>query len=392
MEDKHIICNPLDCTACTACLHSCAHQAIQMEMSREGFLYPQIDDSKCTNCGLCSSICPSNRKDNIESGYDRQQPYLAWSNNDKERMASSSGGLFSAIANYVIEQGGVVCGAAYDSDMTVRHMIVDNAEDLDKLRGSKYVQSILGDVFKSIKAFLKGGRLVYFVGTPCQVAGLKSYLRKDYESLITSDLICHGVPSGELFKKQVRTLESKLGKKIINILFRSKNRFGQGCDFQVVTADKKSYFYCAELVPYFTGFWKNLTLRESCYRCKYASLQRIGDITLADFWLVKKCFQDVRTSKGTSLVFVNSKKGDDTLDALKKMNRIYLRKATLEQALLGQGQLKSPVPRPKERDEYKDYNEFEKYSNGVLSSSLTYKVKMHLRNIVKVLILFKYWK
>lgn len=392
MEDNHFICNPLDCTACSACLHSCAHKAIQMEISKEGFLYPQIEESKCTNCGLCRNICPSNRK-TIDNVYDKQQPYLAWNNNDEERIASSSGGLFSAIANYVIEQGGVVCGAAYDSDMAVRHIIVDNAEDLEKLRGSKYVQSILGDVFKSIKSLLKEGRLVYFVGTPCQVAGLKSYLRKDYKSLISSDLICHGVPSEELFKKQVRTLESELGKKIVNILFRSKKRFGQGYDFQVVTSDEKSYFYCAELIPYFTGFWKNITLRESCYRCKYASLQRVGDITLADFWLVKKCFQDVRTSKGTSLVFVNSKKGGDTLDALKKRNSIFLRKATLEQALLGQGQLKSPVPRPRERDGYKDYNEFEKYRNGgILSSSLTYRMKMHLRNIIKVLILFKYWK
>lgn len=171
-----------------------------------------------------------------------------------------------------------------------------------------------------------------------------------------------------------------------------KKRFGQGCDFQIITSIGEGEFFCAELVPYFNGFWKNITLRESCYKCQYASLNREGDITLADFWLVKKCFPDIRTSKGTSLVFANSIIGENILMKLASSGDIYMRKATIEQALLGQGQLKSPVPRPKERDGYKRYDDFEKYCKGLLNTSLGYKIKMHLRNAIKILILFKYWK
>ena len=228
--------------------------------------------------------------------------------------------------------------------------------------------------------------MVYFVVTPCQVAGLKSYLKKKYNNLLTSDLICHGVPSGNLFKEQIKLLEKKKGRKIVDVKFRSKKRFGQGCDFYVVTSAGGDSF-CAELVPYFNGFWKNITLRESCYRCRYASLDREGDITLADFWLVKKCFPDVRTSKGTSLVFVNSVIGENIFMKLANRGDIYIRKATIEQALLGQGQLKSPVPRPKERDGYKRYVDFEQYCKGILKTSLSYKIKMHLRNVIKIIIL-----
>ena len=340
---------------------------------------------------MCIKTCPSNKELDVTSSYP-QQPYLAWINDDEVRLDSSSGGIFTALARYVISQGGVVCGAAYDDDMTVRHRIVDNENDLIHLRGSKYVQSITEGIFSDIKVYLNKGVMVYFVGTPCQVAGLKSFLKKKYDNLLTSDLICHGVPSGNLFKEQIKYFERKVGKKIVDVKFRAKKRFGQGCDIQIITNTGANKFFCAELVPYFNGFWKNITLRESCYKCQYASLHREGDITLADFWLVKKCFPDVRTSKGTSLVFVNSIIGENIFMKLANSGDVYIREATIEQALLGQGQLKSPVPRPIERDEYKRYLDFEKYCNGLLKNSLGYKIKMHLRNAIKVLILFKYWK
>ena len=340
---------------------------------------------------MCIKTCPANKDLDVTSSYP-QQPYLAWINDDEVRLDSSSGGIFTALARYVISQGGVVCGAAYDDDMTVRHRIVDNENDLIHLRGSKYVQSITEGIFSDIKVYLNKGVMVYFVGTPCQVAGLKSFLKKKYDNLLTSDLICHGVPSGNLFKEQIKYFERKEGKKIVDVKFRAKKRFGQGYDIQIITNTGANKFFCAELVPYFNGFWKNITLRESCYKCQYASLHREGDITLADFWLVKKCFPDVRTSKGTSLVFVNSIIGENIFMKLANSGDVYIREATIEQALLGQGQLKSPVPRPIERDGYKRYLDFEKYCNGLLKNSLGYKIKMHLRNAIKVLILFKYWK
>ena len=391
MQGKFNICEHDSCTACSACQSICHKHAITMITDDEGFQYPYINEDSCVECGLCIKTCPANKELDVTSSYP-QQPYLAWINDDEVRLDSSSGGIFTALARYVISQGGVVCGAAYDDDMTVRHRIVDNENDLIHLRGSKYVQSITAGIFSDIKVYLNKGVMVYFVGTPCQVAGLKSFLKKKYDNLLTSDLICHGVPSGNLFKEQIKYFERKEGKKIVDVKFRAKKRFGQGCDIQIITNTGANEFFCAELVPYFNGFWKNITLRESCYKCQYASLHREGDITLADFWLVRKCFPDVRTSKGTSLVFVNSIIGENIFMKLANSGDVYIREATIEQALLGQGQLKSPVPRPIERDGYKRYLDFEKYCNGLLKNSLGYKIKMHLRNAIKVLILFKYWK
>lgn len=391
MQGKFNICEHDSCTACSACQSICHKHAITMITDDEGFQYPYINEDSCVECGLCIKTCPANKELDVTSSYP-QQPYLAWINDDEVRLDSSSGGIFTALARYVISQGGVVCGAAYDDDMTVRHRIVDNENDLIHLRGSKYVQSITEGIFSDIKVYLNKGVMVYFVGTPCQVAGLKSFLKKKYDNLLTSDLICHGVPSGNLFKEQIKYFERKEGKKIVDVKFRAKKRFGQGYDIQIITNTGANEFFCAELVPYFNGFWKNITLRESCYKCQYASLHREGDITLADFWLVKKCFPDVRTSKGTSLVFVNSIIGENIFMKLANSGDVYIREATIEQALLGQGQLKSPVPRPIERDGYKRYLDFEKYCNGLLKNSLGYKIKMHLRNAIKVLILFKYWK
>lgn len=391
MQGKFNICEHDSCTACSACQSICHKHAITMITDDEGFQYPYINEDSCVECGLCIKTCPANKELDVTSSYP-QQPYLAWINDDEVRLDSSSGGIFTALARYVISQGGVVCGAAYDDDMTVRHRIVDNENDLIHLRGSKYVQSITEGIFSDIKVYLNKGVMVYFVGTPCQVAGLKSFLKKKYDNLLTSDLICHGVPSGNLFKEQIKYFERKEGKKIVDVKFRAKKRFGQGYDIQIITNTGANEFFCAELVPYFNGFWKNITLRESCYKCQYASLHREGDITLADFWLVRKCFPDVRTSKGTSLVFVNSIIGENIFMKLANSGDVYIREATIEQALLGQGQLKSPVPRPIERDGYKRYLDFEKYCNGLLKNSLGYKIKMHLRNAIKVLILFKYWK
>lgn len=391
MQGKFNICAHDSCTACSACQSICHKHAITMITDDEGFQYPYINEDSCVECGLCIKTCPANKELDVTSSYP-QQPYLAWINDDEVRLDSSSGGIFTALARYVISQGGVVCGAAYDDDMTVRHRIVDNENDLIHLRGSKYVQSITEGIFSDIKVYLNKGVMVYFVGTPCQVAGLKSFLKKKYDNLLTSDLICHGVPSGNLFKEQIKYFERKVGKKIVDVKFRAKKRFGQGYDIQIITNTGANKFFCAELVPYFNGFWKNITLRESCYKCQYASLHREGDITLADFWLVKKCFPDVRTSKGTSLVFVNSIIGENIFMKLANSGDVYIREATIEQALLGQGQLKSPVPRPIERDGYKRYLDFEKYCNGLLKNSIGYKIKMHLRNAIKELILFKYWK
>lgn len=382
-----ISCIKKDCTGCASCISSCPQNAISMHLSGDGFCYPSIEQESCINCGLCGKVCPV--VGNFQKFYP-QKVFLSWANDTKIRLNSSSGGVFSSIAENVLRRKGVVCGATYDEQMNVRHTIIDTLEDLPKLQGSKYVQSIIGEVFPRIKQILQENRIVYFVGTPCQVQGLKSFLRKEYPNLITSDLICHGVPPGELFKAQIRQLERNHNYKVKDFKFRSKDRFGQGCDIKVVTEKGKSFYYNAELLPYFNGFWKNLTLRECCYNCKYSSVERVGDITLGDYWLVKKVFPGTKTSKGCSLIFVNTEIGHRVINEISP--NVFLKESTIEQAMLGQGQLKNPVPRPKARDFFDSCENFDQICNGLLATSLKYKIRMRLRNFIKTIIFFKYWK
>ena len=382
-----LICNYHDCTGCSACQNSCPHGAIAMHINEVGFLYPDIDKVKCTDCGLCRKICPQNNDRNCENR--APYTYLCWDNDIISRLNSSSGGFFSVIARFVLREGGIVCGAAYDDEMLLKHSIIEKECDLHKLQGSKYIQSEIGDSYESVKKVLKVGRWVYFVGTPCQVAGLKAFLRHDYDTLITSDLICHGVPSAKLFLQQIRSLEKKYKSKITDFKFRSKKRFGQGYDCEVHLNSGYKKFLCAELIPYFYGFWYNLTLRESCYQCKYANVNRTGDITLGDFWLVKRVFPDVKTSKGTSLILVNTPKGEMIFEKIR--DKITYRETTLVYGVMGQGQLQAPVNRPAKRDNYQ-VCDLESLQKDILKIPLSYKFKMHTRNFLKLLFFYKYWK
>lgn len=299
-----------ECCGCTACLSSCPVHAISMEKDYEGFLYPHINKEKCINCKLCEKVCPM-----ANPNYENENNPLAYAamlKDVNQRQRSSSGGIFYAIATWVISCGGIVYGAAMSEKLKVIHVGVDNFKDLEKLRGSKYVQSYLGNTYSQIKKQLQLGRLVYFVGTGCQVAGLKSYLRKPYNNLLTSDLICHGVPSQILFDKHLAYLEKKHSGKIITYQFRN-NKIGGGCEIfdfvhqngKIKTITNPSY----ELSPYLYSFMYAYTYRYSCYSCPFAKVPRQGDITLADFWGVKEFFPEIDSSKGISLVLINNKYG-----------------------------------------------------------------------------------
>lgn len=386
-KEMRTICDYLKCTGCSACKSACVHKAISMVVTGDGFMYPQIDKQKCVDCGLCQKVCPANSEKRILRHV--LNTFLCWDKNEQSRLQSSSGGMFSVIARHVISIGGAVCGAAYDDNMYLRHIIVDRIEDLPLLQGSKYIQSDVQDCYHQLVDILKEDRVVYFVGTPCQVAGLKGFLRKDYQNLITSDLICHGVPSAVLFQKQVQVLEQKYSEKIKDFRFRSKKRFGQGYDCELLLNSGRRKYLCAELVPYFYGFWHNLTLRESCYQCKYASIHRVGDITLGDFWLVKKVFPDVKTARGTSLILVNTENGQQLFNAIKR--DICCRETSLESGVMGQGQLQGPVKRPVMRDSYTSCD-LDALCKTILKIPTKYRFKCHFRNIVKMMICYKYWK
>lgn len=300
-----------ECSACGACLNVCPKRCISMKQDEEGFLYPVIDKEICINCGLCEKVCPvsSPKYENEQS----PKVYASYIKDEKERMKSTSGGLFYAIATWIISQGGIVYGAAFDADFKLKHLGAETVQDLQKLRGSKYVQSDIGRVFSEIKEQLEKGRWVYFTGVGCQVAGLKAYLRKDYAHLITSDLVCHGVPSQLMFDWHIDYLQQKEQAKIISYSFRDCEGW-EGCEiYRYVkngkTRQRKLHGY--SLSPYLHSFMYSYNLRYSCYDCKFAKIPRQGDFTLADYWGVRRIYPNLDVSKGVSLVLMNNRKAEN---------------------------------------------------------------------------------
>ena len=310
-----------ECCACTACEQACPVNAISFTKDDEGFLYPAINKDKCIDCGLCERVCPVEHPNYCNT--EIPEVYAAMVKEVEQRKKSSSGGMFYAIASWILNQGGKVYGATMDENHQVKHIGVDNFEDLNLLRGSKYVQSDLQQVFADIKKELKAGRCCYFVGTGCQVAGLKSFLRKDYDTLLTSDLVCHGVPSQWLFDQHIKYLEDKYKGKVSNYHFRNNEGWG-GCEIFDLTnhkgKTKKYKFPSYDLSPYLYSFMYGMTSRYSCYECPFARIPRQGDITLADYWGVKEFFPEIDDSKGVSMILVNSSNGQKVWNAVKVDN------------------------------------------------------------------------
>lgn len=293
------------CSGCSACQQACPFNAISMQPDDEGFIFPTKDLKKCTNCGLCERICPF---PNPDYSNKLKESYGCYIKDLTERQKSSSGGLSYVISKAVIEEGGIVYGANMDNNLQVQHIGVETISELCKIRGSKYVQSKIGNILIEIKKKLDNNRIVYFTGTGCQVAGLKAFLRKDYSNLITSDLVCHGVPPQSLFDKHIKYLEKSLHNKIISYSFRDNKNWG-GCE-SVITADSQIHIKPSYIMsPYLFGFINGMTFRFSCYNCPYAHIPRQGDITLADLWGAKVLTKKLNPQNGASLILINSEKG-----------------------------------------------------------------------------------
>lgn len=290
------------CSGCEACYNSCPVKAVSMQENSEGFLYPKIDTNLCVNCHKCEKVCPIGK---IISLTFNQKAYAVWCKDENLLNKSSSGGVFGVIARQIISEGGVVCGAAFDENNSVCHIIINRPEDIAKLQGSKYVQSKIGSVYQEIEKHLKAGTKVLFSGTPCQVDGLKNFLSKDYENLLTVDIACHGVPSPKVWRKYL----SEIGNKISHICFRNKTFGWRNYSF-AFCKNGQQYLKPTKKDTYFRGFLSNLFLRKSCAECQYANLNRPSDITLADFWGIQKYKKSLFNKKGTSLVLVNSSKGE----------------------------------------------------------------------------------
>ncbi|WP_099205067.1 Coenzyme F420 hydrogenase/dehydrogenase, beta subunit C-terminal domain [Scatolibacter rhodanostii] len=304
-----------ECCGCFACKSICPVQCISMESDYEGFWYPLIKKEHCINCNLCEAVCPIMH---TPTAYKNLAALAAYNQDAKIRAQSSSGGVFTALAENVLSSGGIVFGAVFNRKFEVEHTYIKKKEDLRVFRGSKYVHSKIGFSYIEAKEFLDKGKLVYFSGTPCQIAGLRSYLRKDYDNLICQDVICHGVPSPKVWIKYVNYREIKARAKIKGITFRDKEDSWKKYSVKYEYEGRDPYKKVFYRDPMMQLFLKNICLRPSCYHCSFKSSQRYGDITLADYWGIEKKHPEMFDDKGCSLVLINSQKGQDLYDKIKK--------------------------------------------------------------------------
>lgn len=308
-----------ECSGCTACQAICPHDAINMVPDSLGFKYPYINTENCINCGLCEKVCAFSEDYDKSLNLDSPEAYASRYKDINHILTSQSGAAFVAISDYILERDGVVYGVGYDQHFYVLHKRATNYEQRDEFKGSKYVQSDLTGIFKSVKEDLKQGKNVLFTGTPCQTAGLHSYIgRKHRSNLLLCDIVCHGVPGPNLWRDYIAYLEKKHKKRIIKVNFRDKD-WGW-------SSHKESFLFDGENFKrtYRFLFYTNLGLRYSCTECKYTNLQRPSDITISDFWGYENSIPDFSVDNtGISLMIINTEKGKDVFEKIKhKMHTV----------------------------------------------------------------------
>ena len=307
--------NKEDCCGCGACLNTCPKQAISMKEDIFGFLYPMIDESLCIRCGKCKTVCAFQNKGKTNNPIDC---YAAISSNTEQATKSASAGIFAAMAETVIENDGIIYGAAFSDNWGVHHISVDKLHELIALQGSKYAHSETGKAFCEAKEELQTGRQVLFSGTPCQIAGFKAYLGKEYENLITVDIVCHGVPSVRMLQAYLKTFEDKYGGKITAFTFRDKS-IGWGINGSAVINGKRIKIW-QSASSYLYYFGQGSLYRDNCYYCPYANSNRPADLTIGDYWGIEKQHPELLAkrgwdeTKGISLLLVNTQKGKSFLE------------------------------------------------------------------------------
>lgn len=334
-----------DCCGCNACSQRCPKQCITMQSDNEGFLYPVVDTSSCINCGLCEKVCPVINQD------EPQKPlkvFAAYNKNEEIRLQSSSGGIFTILAEETIKKEGVVFGVRFDKEWMPVFSYTETIEGIAPFRGSKYVQAIVGNAYKEAETFLKAGREVLFTGTPCQIAGLKKYLRKEYNNLLTVDIICHGVPSPKVWEMYLKEISCKqlqdkpnisINKRdcIKDINFRDKSigwkKFSFMLRINSSTDDKGKDIVIKEIFrnnTFMRIFLNNTILRPSCYSCPTKQSKSNSDITIADFWGIDKLDPQFDDDKGCGLILINTNKGDSIYNKLD----IVSKEKTFDEAIL----------------------------------------------------------
>lgn len=354
----------LSCTGCGLCAEKCPEKCISMSEDVEGFRFPEINAAECIECGACLRACPATgASDKLYGDFERSYFCGIISYSDM-LLKSSSGGVFGVLADYILGIGGYVCGCVYADDLEPIHILTNEKSDVEKMYGSKYVQSRAEHCFPEISEKLKLGETVLFTGTACQVAALRLYLGKDYSKLYCVEILCHGVPSAGLFKKYKQYLEKKLHGKVTDIRFRDKRRDGWGSEHRTCIVYEKNgkQFEKRPILPaYFSAFFYGLNLRESCYKCKFAVSKRVSDLTIGDFWGSWNKYGK-RFNEGISVVGINTPQGKTLADGINDRFEFFEILSEAE-AVVSNDNFTHPIKRPKERDGF--YGGFEKKYNGL---------------------------
>lgn len=334
------------CCGCNACGDVCAKHAITFKIDIEGFWYPEVNKDLCTDCGLCEKVCPVlNIQQLKKNDFDKPAHTIAAINkNMRVRWDSTSGGAFSAFADYMYEQGGYVGGAKYNEDFSVSEYISNNPEDLKILRSSKYLQSNAEGIYAQVKKILIAGEKVLFCGTPCQMAALRAFLRKDYENLIIIDFICRGVNSPKVYRAYLDFLERKYNSKVVYVKAKNKELGWRNLTRKVTFENGQSYYGVFMDDDFRRGYHTNVFCRPSCYECQFKGFPRMADITIADFWGIEKVDPNLDNNIGTSMILLNSKKGETFFERVK--NKLEYKEVCFDTIFGGNIALTKSIQKP----------------------------------------------
>lgn len=367
------------CCGCYACASACPKKCISMVSDEEGFWYPQVKEADCIRCGRCEKICPvlhDGKTDNAPTAY------AAYYQNEKIRMESSSGGVFTLFAESILRRGGVVFGACFDARFQVIHDYTETIEGLSKFRGSKYMQSRIGNAYNQAREFLAQGRTVLFSGAPCQIAGLRAFLGKEYDNLFCLDIICHGVPSPKAWERYFVWQEKRADSKAQNVSFREKAKGWKQYCIVIAFENQKIYRRLFSEDPFMGAFLNDLSLRPSCYDCAFKKRNRESDATLADFWGIEAIVPEMSDDKGTSLLIVNSEKGNRLLARV--LQNLVLQPVELEKAISCNPSMLRSAPRNKRRTAFFAGLDSADFAELVERCCYVNPAKSHLRRIINI--------
>lgn len=343
------------CTGCGLCAEKCPKGCILMGEDEEGFRFPKIDFTKCVGCGLCIRSCPTTSAADLLYNKCERNYYCGIIKNKEILLKSSSGGVFGVLAEYIISIGGYVCGCIYSDELEAIHILSNQMQDIEKMYGSKYVQSRAEQCFSEIQRRLMAENIVMFTGTACQIAALRLYLDKDYSNLYCVEILCHGVPSPGLFFKYKQYLEERLRGTIKDIRFRDKRRDGWGSEHRTCIIYEKNGKLCEKrpiLPAYFSAFFYGINLRESCYQCRFATSERVADLTIGDFWGSWNKYKK-RFHEGISVVGVNNQKGYELSENISDRFDFY-EFLSENEAMASNNNFMHSVKRPSERNHFYD--------------------------------------